>query len=63
MEKERYIESCMKLVELVGDMTYSQWCKIRKLIEDEYQKGQAKEPLGKVEHLDLLMKQSYIDRK
>ena len=60
MEKERYVESCLKLVELVGDMTYSQWCKIRKLIEDEYQKGQAKATLGKVEHLDLLMKQSYI---
>lgn len=60
MEKERYIENCKKIVELVDGMTDGQWDKIRHLITCHFEEKKAKVSFEKPEHLDLLMKQNFI---
>ena len=60
MEKSKYEENARKIIDLADGMTDVQWSRIQFLVNRCIDEEKAKVTFEKPEHLDLLMKQSFI---
>lgn len=61
MEKNKYEENARKIIDLADGMTDVQWSRVQALINRCIAEEKAKVTFEKPEHLDLLMKQNFIE--
>ena len=60
MEKEKYVAHSREIINLVEGMTFSQWEKVRKTIDDVYASLMPQVEFKTPDTIETLMKQNFI---
>ena len=60
MEKEKYVENANMIIELVNDMTHTQWRRISHMIEEIYDQLEKQVKFKTPEEIEVLKRQNFI---
>ena len=60
MEKEKYAENASMIIELVNDMTHTQWRRISHVIEEIYGQLEKQVKFKTPEEIEVLKRQNFI---